>query len=76
MKGVDMKKWLNGARKSWVIWFNTLGFTLVELVTYAHDSFQELQPYVPADLYKWLGLVLVLGNLVLRFKTNKSLAEK
>lgn len=72
----NLKEKINGAFKSITIYFNILMLTAMEFVTYAHDVFQELQPYVPAETYRILALVLIIGNLILRFKTTKSLAEK
>lgn len=69
-------KHLKGILKSWTIWFNTLLLTAMEFIPYAHDYFTELQPYLTPETYKTLGLVLIGGNIILRFKTSKSLAEK
>ena len=73
-------KKLQGTLKSFTIWFNliigTITVTLMEFIPYAHGLFPELQPYLTAESYKRLALVLIVGNIILRFKTKKSLAEK
>jgi hypothetical protein len=36
----------------------------------------ELQSYLPDNVYKWVGIAVVVLNLALRFKTNSDLAAK
>lgn len=71
-----MKAYLLGSIKSWTIHFNILMLTLMEFIPYAHDNISELQAYIPDNAYKTLGLILVIGNMLLRFKTNKALDQK
>lgn len=47
----------------------------MELIPYLHDTFTEIQPYMPDNIYKTLALVLIVGNIALRFKTNSSLGQ-
>lgn len=67
---------LQGCYKSAVIWFNALTLSLMSLFELFHDSLSELSQYLPTDLYKKVGLVVILVNLALRFKTSKSLQDK
>jgi hypothetical protein len=67
---------LRGMRKSVVIWFNGLLLAALPALEYAKDSLPELAAYLSPDTYKLIGLVVVTANIVLRFKTTTSLADK
>ena len=67
---------LKGCYKSVVIWFNGLALSFLSLFELFHDSLPELSQYVPDNIYKKVGLAIVVGNLALRFKTSKPLQEK
>lgn len=67
---------LKNSYKSVVVWFNGMGLSLLYFWDQIHDSLPELQQYVPDNVYKKIGLTLLIGNLVLRFKTGKPLEEK
>lgn len=67
---------LQGCYKSVVVWFNGLALSFVSLFELFHESLPELSQYVPDNLYKKLGLTIIVGNLLLRFKTSKSLQDK
>jgi hypothetical protein len=62
--------------KSWTIWFNAFLAGVVPMLDYAQANLPLLQPYLPANYYGYLMLIGVVGNIVLRFKTYNSLAEK
>jgi hypothetical protein len=70
-----MKK-LRGAWRSWTIHFNVYMAALIEGVPVAKDSFPELQPYIPAHLFQYGMTALVIGNLILRFRTSTALEHK
>lgn len=70
------KKALAGCHKSWTIWFNAGLLALLPMVEYAHDNYTQLEPFLGADTYKLVGLIVVIANIVLRFKTTSSLSEK
>lgn len=67
---------LNGATRSWTMWFNGVLLAALPLIDTLKDTMPQLQPYVTPDVYKWMGLVVVIGNIILRFKTNAGLDEK
>lgn len=67
---------LKGTWRSWTIWFNGLMAVVIPGLPMLQDSFPQLQPFIPGNLYQYLGGVIVAANIVLRFKTNKSLADK
>ncbi len=70
-----LKADLSRAHRSWTIWFNGIG-GIAALLPMAQDQFPQLQDYLPANLYHYAAGVLVVGNILLRFKTTKALADK
>ena len=71
-----MKDFLNGAMKSWTMWFNFLMLNIVWILPAAESVLPELKDMLPENVYAYLFAVLALGNKVLRVKTTMSLAEK
>lgn len=69
-------KWLKGSLKSLTIWFNGILLALLPIMEYLKDSLPQLQEWLGADLYRTVGLVVVIGNIALRYKTNKPVSEK
>jgi hypothetical protein len=69
-------KTLKGMHKSLTIWFNTLLLAGLPAFELMHDYMPELQSYLPDNVYKWMGIVVVVGNIALRMRTTKPLAEK
>lgn len=49
---------------------------VLPMLDYAQTNVPAIQPYIPANYYGWIMLVVVLGNIILRFKTFNSLADK
>jgi hypothetical protein len=71
-----LKPKLAKLHKSATIWFNGVyGATLVTLPQ-AQDMFPNLLGHIPDKLYHYGMAVLVIGNILLRFKTNKALQDK
>lgn len=68
----DIKK----AHKSLTIWFNSVMGMVVVGLPMAQDSLPQLQDYLPAGFYHYLMGILILGNIILRFKTTSALAAK
>lgn len=69
-------KWLKGSLKSLTIWFNGILLALLPLMEYLKDSLPQLQEWLGADLYRTVGLIVVIGNILLRYKTKKPVSEK
>lgn len=67
---------LKGCYKSFVIWFNAITLSGMALLELFHDSLSELSQYIPDNLYKKIGLTVLIANIMLRFKTSKGLDEK
>lgn len=71
-----MKNKLRGAWRSATVWFNSTLLAMLPLFEAVKSSVPELQSYLPDSAYKWVGLAVVVGNLLLRFKTNTDLAHR
>lgn len=67
---------LAGAPKSWTLWFNSIGALLIEFLPHAAEALPALYGMMPQNYYSVALIVLVGGNMFLRFKTNKDLAKK
>lgn len=67
---------LRGIRRSATIWFNSVFASVVLALPLLQDTFTQLQPYLPDNIYKVLAVVVIVGNLALRFKTVSDLADK
>ena len=67
---------LRRAHKSATIWANAAAAGVVSAIPYIADQYPALQPYMGADLYKHIGLVIVAANIALRFKTSTALHDK
>lgn len=67
---------LVNAHRSLTIWFNSVAGAVVLALPVAQEQMPQLQDYLPANLYHYLMGALVLGNIILRFKTHSALADK
>lgn len=71
------KQKLVGSLRSWVMWLNTIAGMAIPALTYLHDNYADMRPFIPAKLYATGFVVMVLVNMALRFfKTNGPLEEK
>lgn len=71
-----LKLWLNGARKSRTIWFNSAVGTLTTLVVMWPEFATQLQAILSPEQYAKVLLVVVIVNIYLRVKTNTALTDK
>ena len=82
MKGWLLDHWdamradIAKAHKSFTIWFNSLLGMAIVLLPTAQAQMPQLQGYLPANVYHYAMGMLVLGNILLRFKTDCALREK
>lgn len=67
---------IKGMYKSLTIWVNGIFLALFPLIGIIKESLPDLGQYLAPGVFKWVGLVVVVMNIALRFKTNKSLADK
>ena len=62
--------------KSLTFWFNVLMSFLAFGIPELLNALPTVAAYIPAPTYGKVLLATVLGNLVLRFKTNRALQDK
>lgn len=65
-----------GSIKSWTMHFNAWLAGFIVFLPEIKASLPELAAYLPSDLYKYLALIVIVGNVVLRIKTTKALTER
>lgn len=66
---------LAGASKSKTVWFNLFGL-FVDFVLQSADTLLALYGLMPDTAFSFLLLVMVAGNMFLRFVTKEDLAKK
>ncbi len=71
-----MNRKLKGTFKSLTIWFNGVAASIIVGWPYLADSLPQLVDYLTPEAYKSLMGIVILGNILLRFKTNKPLDQK
>jgi len=62
--------------KSFTVWVNGVALAVLSGLPMAQESFPQLQQYISPNLYKQAMTVLIVANILLRFKTNKALRDK
>ena len=67
---------VRGSFKSFTMWFNGVMASVLAAFPVLHDSLPQLSDYLTQDIYKKLMAVTIVGNIILRVKTNKALHEK
>ena len=59
---------IRAARKSFTVWLNATLLALYpfadQIVTGIHDNLPDLAPYLPANVFRAVGLALVVYNIV------------
>lgn len=73
---MQLKDKIKGAWRSWTIWVNTIFAATLAALPMLQDALPQLAPYVPETHYKVLMGVVIAANILLRFKTGSSLADK
>lgn len=61
---------------SMTIWVNGIALTIMGLLPLAQDYAPQLQEYISPELYKQMMLIIVVANILLRFKTSSALRDK
>ena len=64
------------AHKSLTLWFNSVMGVVIVALPIAQDSFAQLREFLPANVYHYMMGTLVVGNIILRFRTTTALAAK
>lgn len=67
---------LKGAARSKTVWFNSIAGTLLMALPEMKEALPALQAYITPDVYRWLILVVIVGNIWLRAITSTALEDK
>jgi hypothetical protein len=67
---------LKGALRSLTVWFNGVAMAALAGLPMLQDMLPQLQPYVPPGIYQHGMLVVIVGNILLRFRTSTPLDQK
>ena len=71
---------LRGALRSATMWVNGLFLAAYpfadQIIAGVRDNLPALAEYMPANVFKGVGLAVILFNIYQRTRTNQSLAEK
>lgn len=71
-----LSKKIKKSYKSMTIWLNGILLAALPVFEYARETLPQVQEYLPPDMYKPVGVAVVVLNILLRFKTEKGLHEK
>ena len=67
---------LVGAWRSLTVWFNGIIGSILVTVPLLEPLLPQLQGLITPAQYKYIALALVVGNVLLRFKTTQALDQK
>jgi len=71
----DVKSWW----KSLTLWFNGVAAPVLllaaEFLPDAAAELPTLQPYLPANLYRYAFIAIAVGNVLLRLRTKTALGK-
>ena len=67
---------VRGSAKSRTVWFNSVAGTLLVALPEMKEALPALQQFITPEVYRWLILVVVIGNIWLRAVTTVSLEDK
>ena len=76
MKCCDFLRKLSGCKRSCVVRVNAGILAATPLFQMAQDQWPQLREYLPANLYGYAFVVIVIVNILLRFKTKLPLEDK
>lgn len=67
---------VKGACRSKTVWFNSIAGTLLVALPEMAEALPALREFIGPEVYRWLIVVVVVGNIWLRAITTKSLEDK
>ncbi len=71
---------IRGALRSVTMWVNGLFLAVYpfaeEIIVAVQENMPTLAEYLPANVFKAVGLAVVIFNIYQRWRTKQSLAEK
>lgn len=67
LKKPKLKMKIKKFHKNGIIWFNSLALSLLPLYEVLKDSLINIQSYVSPETYKFVGLAVVIMNIILHY---------
>lgn len=67
LKKRKLKMKVKKFHKNGIIWFNSLALSLLPLYEVLKDSLVSIQSYVSPETYKFVGLAVVIMNIILHY---------
>lgn len=74
--GESLKSKMRGAWRSATIWFNTLAFAALPLLDALQAALPTMQQYTGGRIFATFAIIVLVTNILLRFKTNVDLKDR
>lgn len=71
-----LKAKLKRLHKSLTVWFNSVLLAALPAVEYANAHLPQVKQFLGDKVYMAIGISALVGNILLRLKTTKDLADK
>lgn len=72
----NFKMKIRGAVRSFTVMVNVAFLAALPLYDEAVKALPDLQPYIPENIYRKVGVAVVVINILLRFRTRRALEHK
>lgn len=72
----NMKAKLKKFHKSLTMWFNSILLAALPAIEYANSQLPQVKQFLGDKIYMAVGISALIGNMLLRLKTTKDLADK
>lgn len=73
---MSIAKKIKGSKRSKTVWFNSVAGTLLLALPEMKEALPTLQTFITPQIYSWLIVAVVVGNIWLRAITTESLEDK
>ena len=73
---MNIKAKLKRMHKSLTVWFNSVLLAALPAVEYANSQLPQVKQFLGDKVYMMVGVGALVGNILLRLKTTKDLADK
>lgn len=72
----QIKSKLKKAHKSMTMWFNSTILMALPAIEYANAHMPQVKQFLGDKAYMAIGIGALVGNMLIRLKTTKDLADK
>ncbi len=73
---MSMNRKIKGAARSRTVWFNVASGAALAALPQMAEALPALQQFISPEVYRWLVVAVVLGNIWLRAITTAALEDK